>query len=493
MLPRRRFRRSRHGRILNLALAALAALFFLDVLTLLKHYRIFSQNLLTHIHTDRTTLPAPVRDQKIFIATQVWTNAEVVYYRWGDALMDMIEALGPDNVFLSIYESGSLDNTKDMLHYLEWQMWERFPTLRKDITMENTTHEDEINMTAYDGNGSPRQGWVLPPDETDGKKLRRIPFLAKLRNVALQPLLREQAEGRTYDKILFVNDVVFTPADVLTLLATNQGSYSSACALDFHSTPSMSLNLGSYYDTFVLRDSNRDPHLSLQFPYFRPSDSLTSMLLGHATRVTSCWNGMLFMDAAPFYSEAGTTSDLLPRPIDNTALGLPFRGIPDSLASHHLEGSECCLIHTDHFTLNPNHKGVYINPSVRVGYSTEAYNLVHLNAPPSSGPISTTDPTAVISDPADPIPTQHPNKHRPSTGQTFLTGTQYVLATYLHRLNRLRTPSAEKQLAKVHAKVEKWLKEEGTLSDRSRELGKYGEMCLIDEMHILMENGWRHA
>lgn len=54
---------------------------------------------------------------------------------------------------------------------------------------------------------------------------------------------------------------------------------------------------------------------------------------------------------------------------------LRFRGIPDSLAQFHLEGSECYLIHAD----NPlsTHKGIYINPLVRVGYSDPAYAAVH--------------------------------------------------------------------------------------------------------------------
>lgn len=57
------------------------------------------------------------------------------------------------------------------------------------------------------------------------------------------------------------------------------------------------------------------------------------------------------MDASAFYDQ-----------------NLTFRGIPDDLASLHLEGSECCLIHAD----NPlsHSKGVFLNPNVRVGSRT---------------------------------------------------------------------------------------------------------------------------
>lgn len=54
---------------------------------------------------------------------------------------------------------------------------------------------------------------------------------------------------------------------------------------------------------------------------------------------------------------------------------LQFRGIPDSLAAWHLEGSECCLIHADN-PLRVN-KRTYVNPQVRVGYNGEAYDVVH--------------------------------------------------------------------------------------------------------------------
>jgi hypothetical protein len=481
MLARHRFRHSRQNRALRYGFYVLTALLFIDVLTILKHYRIFTQNLSAHIHTDRATLPSPVRNQKIFICTQVWTNAEVVYYRWGDAIIDMVEALGSENVFLSIYESGSLDNTKEMLQFLEWQLEQRFPTLRKEIRMENTTHEDEMNVGAYDEHGKPRLGWVLPADSKDGQKeLRRIPFLAKLRNISLQPLLREQAQGRIYDKILFVNDVVFTPSDVLTLLATNDGSYSTACALDFHSESRF--RLAPYYDTFVLRDTKHQPHLSLQFPYFRPSDSLDAIWQGKPARVTSCWNGMLFMDAAPFYPSTTPrpTGEILPKAIDDTALDLPFRGISDGLAAHHVEASECCLIHVDHATINPHHLPLYVNPVVRVGYSTNAYNLVHFG-----GDMTTrTKPNGVKVSIAG------------SDSQGFLSATQFVFATWLHRLNRIRTQAAETQQGKVLGTARKWLTEQVTMAEREqreRELGKNGEMCLIDEMHLLIENGWRHA
>ena len=52
---------------------------------------------------------------------------------------------------------------------------------------------------------------------------------------------------------------------------------------------------------------------------------------------------------------------------------LHFRGVSDSLAEWHVEGSECCLIHYD----NPApDKGVWLNPNVRVAYRAKGWELV---------------------------------------------------------------------------------------------------------------------
>lgn len=115
---------------------------------------------------------------------------------------------------------------------------------------------------------------------------------------------------------------------------------------------------------------------------------------------------------------------------------LHFRGIPDSLARHHLEGSECCLIHYD----NPISAiyGIFLNPQVRVGYKEAAYEAA---------------------------------KSWPSTRDVVLgllvrTGTWIVGLPWANR--------------KVDAELRKW---------GSKEVGRD---CLIDEMQVLVENGWKH-
>ena len=454
----RRFRRSSQRRVLTFGVWLLLALLLLDTLTILKHYREFSQNLASHTYDDVSELPTPVRGQKIFIVAQFWTNAQIIHSRWGAALLNLVSVLGASNVYVSIYESGSLDNTKEILTYLDTLLTQN--NIAHTITLDPSTHADEINVGPYDSAGNPRPGWVLPPHSNSGKEIRRIPYLARTHNLSLQPLFKEQTRGTSYDRILFLNDVVFTPRDVLTLLSTNSGSYSAACALDFH----YPARLATYYDTFALRDSNGYPTLSAQFPYFRPSLSLTSFLRGLPSRVSSCWNGIVVYDAAPFYPSSKPTasqSTFPSSPLSDAAQaitpGLPFRSIPDSLASSHTEASECCLINADLTTSGHNNHGIYINPAVRVGYTELAYNQTHFGE-----------------------------------SETFISARQYVMAMWLHRLNRVRTESAEKGMRVVRRRLETWKGEvEMGLTREKRE--EYGEMCLVDEMHLLIWNGWKHA
>ena len=426
----RTYRRSRYRRLLRTLLTIVATLWLLDLLTILKHYREFSRNLLSHTYADLSTLPTPVQNQKIFICAQFWTNARVIQERWGQSLLDLIGVLGKDNVFVSIYESGSLDNTKDALKALDDVLAAN--NVPRSIILDPTTHADEINAGPLDDQGNPRPGWIQTTSVGTGKEMRRIPYLARLRNTSLKPLLDAHAEKQRYDRILFLNDVVFRPADVLTLLATNQGSFSAACALDFHYPP-------AYYDTFALRDSAGGGTIMSSFPYFHAPDSRDSMLQGRATKVTSCWNGMVVMDTGPFYE------------------GLRFRALSDSLASKHLEASECCLIHTDMAALSGTGagNGIYVNPAVRVGYTVAAYNATH------AGP-----------------------------EETFVSSTRYVLGVWQNRLTRTVTPKISKQSKQIARKIARWEKDaENSLETRNEN----GQICVIDEQHILIWNGWKHV
>lgn len=64
------------------------------------------------------------------------------------------------------------------------------------------------------------------------------------------------------------------------------------------------------------------------------------------------------------------------RPFQASPHPLRFRSIPDSLAQYHVGASECCLVHYDNQLSLAADFGVWINPDVRVAYSTPAYRAV---------------------------------------------------------------------------------------------------------------------
>lgn len=139
------------------------------------------------------------------------------------------------------------------------------------------------------------------------------------------------------------------------------------------------------------------------------------------------------MHAAPFLDKA--------RP-------LRFRGIPDSLAEHHLEGSECCLIHAD----NPmsHEKGVWLNPNVRVGYNDRAYEAVKF-----------------------------------APGHPWVSVSTIFWGSWQNRIQRWSTSHWFKESI-VHRRLAAWTAENAQNEES-------GTVCLINEMQVLVENGWAHV
>lgn len=145
------------------------------------------------------------------------------------------------------------------------------------------------------------------------------------------------------------------------------------------------------------------------------------------------------MKSAPFYAEPP----------------LRFRGISDDLAAHHLEGSECCLIHADnHGSDDP--EGVWLNPNVRVGYNEAAYRAVN----PEDG--------------------RWPGAWEKIAGIWRNRWARWSVGGRMKRtLERYR----------VRKKLRKW--EGEGLGVRGRH--EAGMHCLVNEMQVLFEGGWIHV
>lgn len=184
------FRRSSRSRLFRAIFLILAALSALDLLSIIA-----SRN-----HQQSANKPPPVsRGQRLFIASIHWNNEKILRSDWSRAILELVEYFGADNVYVSIYESGSWDNTKDALRELDRDL--ESLRVRRTITLDESTHKEEIQKPFT-------TGWI---DTPRGKKeLRRIPYLAKLRNLVLKPLNALALEGTKFNKVLFLNDVVFT-------------------------------------------------------------------------------------------------------------------------------------------------------------------------------------------------------------------------------------------------------------------------------------------
>ncbi|GMG30700.1 unnamed protein product [Aspergillus oryzae] len=123
--------------------------------------------------------------EKIYITGLHWNSELILRDAWIAAVVDLANTIGRDSVFVSIQESGSWDDTKGALILLDQLLAEN--DIPRRILIDYTTHFDEISKPPTG------QGWIETPIGTT--ELRRIPYLAKLRNVAMEPLYELQNEG----------------------------------------------------------------------------------------------------------------------------------------------------------------------------------------------------------------------------------------------------------------------------------------------------------
>ncbi|KAL4820375.1 cryptococcal mannosyltransferase 1-domain-containing protein [Aspergillus spinulosporus] len=290
------------------------------------------------------------RNEKVFIAAVLYDpQGDLAAGPWGRALLRLIELLGEQNVFLSIYENNSGENGETALQAL---------------TSQVSCNHSIVSQPGLDLNGLSRV--VLPGGE---KRIRRIDYLSAIRNRALFPLEQQNVEGIYYDKLLYLNDVIFDPVEALQLLfCTNADAhgiaqYRAACAVDFS-------NAFKFYDTYAMRDLEGYEIGMPFYPWFTSAGNAQSrqdVLSGRdAVRVRSCWGGMVAFDARFFQGRNP----------------LRFRSGNELF----WDASECCLVHADlqqipsvtetgalTDTDTKPDTGIYMNPFIRVAYDARSH------------------------------------------------------------------------------------------------------------------------
>lgn len=142
---------------------------------------------------------------KYFFAINLYNSFDVIPDLFA-TLFRVAAVLGYHNVFVSIYENGSTDQTKALLRI--------FDALTRSVGMRVTIRTSMRTRGAFN---------------------HRIEYLAEVRNAAFVPLheLRD-TEGEYFDSIVFMNDVLPCVDDLLELIwQSRRNNAGITCAADY--------------------------------------------------------------------------------------------------------------------------------------------------------------------------------------------------------------------------------------------------------------------
>ena len=256
----------------------------------------------------RTTQPLAIQGREAtltyFVAVNFFNSADVLS-GFVPELKRLLEALGPQRCYVSIWENGSSDGTKGILR-----------ALKRDLdamgvgNSVNTSEASMVDLCVEAGLGE-------CSEETFKNGVRhtvastRIQMMALFRNKPLVPLYKHLGENgagmvqelypelyrqegvgkpnRPRTMVIYFNDIWFSHTDVVRLVNTQKMDYDLVCALDFHP-------FAQLYDLWVLRDIN-GLVLNQWYPYFWDANSAWDMYYRRPVHVYSCWNGLVAFDA----------------------------------------------------------------------------------------------------------------------------------------------------------------------------------------------------
>ncbi|KAL1959193.1 hypothetical protein VTO42DRAFT_2698 [Malbranchea cinnamomea] len=339
-----------------LTLVLITALFFPSYTRPPPHYRALSRAISSSHDLGRGN----PRNEKVFIASSIYDkDGSLAGGKWAENILELVGLLGPSNVYLSIYENDTGDRSATALKSLE----AKAPCNKSLVYEPHLDLRDIQNITLPDGSS----------------RVKRIAYLAEVRNRALRPL--DEIRDVRFDKLLYLNDIYFNPADAVQLLfSTNVdphgvAQYRAACAVDF-------INLFKFYDTFAGRDLEGYGMGLPLYPWFSTAGTGQSRRdvqnQRDAVRVRSCWGGMVAFDARFFqHWPPSPSSHSASRPRERP---VRFRAETDLF----WDASECCLIHADiqippcESQVEPATTGIYMNPFIRVAYDPSTLSWLGL-------------------------------------------------------------------------------------------------------------------
>ena len=80
--------------------------------------------------------------QRVYITAIHWNNEVVLRSNWNKAVLELAKHLGPENIYISIYESGSWDDSKGALRSLDAELGQL--GVPQTVILDKTTHADEL-------------------------------------------------------------------------------------------------------------------------------------------------------------------------------------------------------------------------------------------------------------------------------------------------------------------------------------------------------------
>ncbi|CAI7611749.1 unnamed protein product [Penicillium pancosmium] len=213
-----------------------------------------------------------------FFALDLYQAFHVIIPLLG-SVIEAIRFLGPENCALSIVEGRSTDGTYAVL-----------AGLKQELAALGVRYFLSRSFVSPKANGE-----------------NRITALATLRNLALEPLF--QVNDRTtwlnkQPKIVFINDVVLCPEDILELLHQHSSQTATmTCAFDWNGGGDL------FYDSWVSRSMSGNLFFEVTHDaahwlgddmFFDHPASKTRWDQSLPIQVYSCWGGMVTLEAEPF-------------------------------------------------------------------------------------------------------------------------------------------------------------------------------------------------
>eukprot|EP00871_Galdieria_phlegrea_P000163 jgi/Galph1/1147/GphlegSOOS_G5826.1 len=266
-------------------------------------------------------LTAELQNVKVLLAANL-KDVESLLPFFTQQMVRLKEYINPNNIFVSIYESGSVDRSQTLLNQLK---------------------------STLDSNGI--QNRIVFGNLTRKKGENRIKFLSSLRNQAISVL---DDNLFSPDFIIFSNDVFFCAEHLIRLVYRGLKGGDLVCAVDFNEE-------NYFYDTWVARDSRGMPlRGSRGCSVFEASADVQLCEQGHAVPVHSCWNGLVILRSSIFINS-----------------GIRFRYVEDE--EKECAGSECTLLCNDLW--RKGHHSIYVDPGIKVSYHAHVFRELEREHP----------------------------------------------------------------------------------------------------------------